>query len=66
MHCRHGRVTIIAAALGAALCGDGPAAAQVTIERGASLLVFPKIIANGTRDTLVQISNASNSMVRAH
>jgi hypothetical protein len=28
--------------------------------------VFPKVIANGTRDTIIQITNTSNSLVRAH
>jgi hypothetical protein len=42
------------------------ASAQVTTERSASILVFPKVIANGTRDTIIQITNTSNSMVHAH
>jgi hypothetical protein len=29
-------------------------------------LVFPRVIADGTRDTIIQISNTSNSMVHAH
>jgi len=44
----------------------GAASAQVTTERSASILVFPKVIANGTRDTIIQITNTSNSMVHAH
>jgi len=42
------------------------AGAEVVTEQSASILVFPKVIANGTRDTLIQITNTSNSMVRAH
>jgi hypothetical protein len=39
---------------------------EVTTERPGSIIVFPKIIATGTRDTIIQISNVSNSMVHAH
>lgn len=42
------------------------AQADVTSERSGSILVFPKVLANGTRDTIIQISNTSNSLVRAH
>ncbi|GIW40076.1 MAG: hypothetical protein KatS3mg076_0653 [Candidatus Binatia bacterium] len=45
---------------------SGEALGEVTTERSASILVFPKVLANGTRDTIVQISNTSNSLVRAH
>jgi hypothetical protein len=44
----------------------GTASADITTEKGSSILVWPKIIANGTRDTLIQITNTSNSQVRAH
>lgn len=44
----------------------GIAGADVTTERSASILVFPKVIAAGTRDTIIQITNTSNSMVHAH
>lgn len=54
----------------AALVGLGtaakPAAAKVTTERSASILVFPKVIADGTRDTIIQITNTSNNMRHAH
>jgi hypothetical protein len=43
----------------------GAARAQVSTEEPASVLVFPKIIADGNRDSFVQISNSSNSMVHA-
>jgi hypothetical protein len=54
--------------MAAALVGAvvGGAQAQVTTERSASILVFPKVIADGTRDTIIQITNTSNSMVHAH
>jgi len=38
--------------------------ADVTTERGASILIFPKVIADGA-DTTIQISNISNSPVAA-
>jgi len=44
----------------------GAAGAEVVTEQSASILVFPKVIADGTRDTIIQISNTSNSMVYAH
>lgn len=53
-------------ALSSVVVWAGVASADITTEKGASILVWPKIIANGTRDTLIQITNTSNSMVRAH
>jgi len=54
----------------AALVGLGitarPAVAKVTTERSASILIFPKVIADGTRDTIIQITNTSNNMRHAH
>ena len=53
----------------AALVGLGlarPAAAAVTTEQSASILVFPKVISDGTRDTIIQITNTSNNMRHAH
>lgn len=42
------------------------ARAESTTERSASILIFPKIVYDGSRDTIIQISNTSNSMVHAH
>jgi hypothetical protein len=42
------------------------ARADVTTEQSASILVFPKVIADGTRETVIQITNTSNAMVHAH
>ncbi len=64
MRRQRGRVGLMAAAL-VGLVASG-AAAEVTTERSASILVFPKVIADGTRDTIIQITNTSNSMVHAH
>lgn len=41
------------------------AGADVTTERGASILAFPKVLAGGASDTIIQITNISNSMVHA-
>ncbi|MBI3783967.1 MAG: hypothetical protein HY270_11250 [Deltaproteobacteria bacterium] len=43
-----------------------PAVARVTTEQSASILVFAKVIADGTRDTIIQITNTSNNMRHAH
>ena len=37
----------------------------VSTERGASILAFPKVLANGPSDTIIQITNISNNMVHA-
>ena len=54
----------------ATLIGFGIAAesaqARVTTEESASILVFPKVIADGSRDTIIQITNTSNNMRHAH
>jgi hypothetical protein len=42
------------------------AEAATTTERSASILIFPKVVVDGTRDTLIQISNTNNSMVHAN
>src|SRR5262245_16130295 len=59
------RVTILLCAA-ILLCLAREGIADITIERSASILVFPKIISNGSRETVVQITNTSNSLVRAH
>jgi len=54
-------------AVGAAILGmSGVAKAEVSTNLAGSILVFPKVIANGSRDTVIQIANVSNSLVRAH
>lgn len=44
----------------------GAAWADVTTERPGSILILPKIVANGSRDTLIEITNTSNSLISAH
>ena len=53
-------------AIGLVALVAGRASAQVTTERSASILVFPKVVSDGTRDTIIQITNTSNSVVYAH
>lgn len=53
---------VVAVALGLLTAG---ARADVTTERGASILAFPKVLADGTADTIIQIANTSNNMVHA-
>mgnify|MGYP001024349019 CR=1 FL=1 len=54
----------------AALVGWGVnarlAEARVTTEQSASILVFPKVLATASRDTVIQITNTSNNMRHAH
>jgi hypothetical protein len=38
---------------------------DASTERGASILAFPKVLADGTSDTIIQITNISNNMVHA-
>src|SRR5436190_734068 len=40
--------------------------ADVTSEKAASILVFPKITVNATYDTVILLANTSNSLVYAH
>lgn len=47
------------------LCAS-TAIADTTTERSSSILIFPKVVFDGSRDTLIQISNTSNSMAHAH
>ncbi len=54
------------------LCA-GPSTADVTVERGSSIIVFPKVLFDSGLvtgkppvDTIIQISNTSNSIVFAH
>jgi hypothetical protein len=41
------------------------ATAQVTTEQSASIIVFPKVIADGTWDTVIQVANQSSNMRHA-
>jgi hypothetical protein len=58
-------LTGLAALVGLAMAAQ-PAAAEPYTEQRASILIFPKVVANGFRDTIIQITNASNSTRHAH
>ncbi len=40
--------------------------ADVTVEKGASILIFPKLVSSVAEDSIVQISNQGTMMVHAH
>lgn len=42
------------------------ARADVTVEKGASILIFPKLVSNSDEDSIVQLSNQGTMMVHAH
>jgi hypothetical protein len=69
---RRGRATTLALVVGAFVVATSTARADVTTERSASIVVFPKVISTPATasklatDTIIQISNTSNSMVFAH
>lgn len=50
----------------AVVAAPSTGAARTTTEQPASIIIFPKVIADGTRDTFIQISNTANSVVHAH
>jgi hypothetical protein len=54
----------VAVALGLGMMAT-VAQGAVSTERGASILAFPKVLANGASDTIIQITNISNNMVHA-
>ena len=55
--------TVGLAALIAAALAPVRAPAQVTTERGASILVFPKVLADVSGDTVVQLANLSDNSI---
>jgi hypothetical protein len=64
---RRVRAGLIAGSLALAMTlTAGWARADTTTERPSSILILPKIVADGTRDTLIEITNTSNSLVFAH
>jgi hypothetical protein len=51
--------------LACTLAGAVAARADTTSERGASILIFPKIVADGSSDTLVQLANIAEGGIDA-
>lgn len=61
----HVRAGFLVGALGVVVLAAGaaqaaPAALQTSTERPGSILIFPKVVRDGTRDTVIQISNTGN------
>lgn len=57
------------ASLGMLLAGMmvvGAARADVTADSAGSLIIYPKVVSDGSRDTLIQLSNTSNSAAFVH
>jgi hypothetical protein len=52
--------------LGAMALWGTRAGADVTSDRPGSVVVWPKVIADGTRDTLITLTNTSNQQAYAH
>lgn len=48
-----------------ALFVAGPVRGGVSADAPASILVFPRVVADGTRDTIIQLSNSGNGTVYA-
>ncbi len=44
----------------------GQVRADVTSDKPGSIVIYPKVIADGTRDTLIQLTNTSNMGTSAH
>src|SRR6185295_1901752 len=44
----------------------GPARADINVDTPGSIIVFPKIVADGTRDTIVHLTNTSNMNLGVH
>jgi hypothetical protein len=60
-------VNRVAGLLVAGVFGLLPAAgAQVTTEHAASIVVFPKVVVDVSRDTVIQLSNSANATIAAH
>jgi hypothetical protein len=54
------RVGTYVAAVGVCALIAGAAHADVTTERPGSILIFPKVVRDGTRDTVIQVANTGN------
>jgi len=42
-----------------------PVPAEVTTDRGASILIFPRVVADGSTDTVIQLANRSDNRIAA-
>jgi len=63
----HGLGLLGAVALGVlGLARVASASADVTTEQSGSILVWPKVVWDGTRDTIIKLTNTGNPPVHAH
>ena len=44
----------------------GHARADVTTDQSGSIIIFPRVVADGVRDTIIQIANTDNMQTNAH
>ena len=56
---------VMLGALGGVMFAAGVCGAQITSDRSATLLIFPKIFADATHDATIQLNNAGNQQVQA-
>jgi hypothetical protein len=56
---------VFVALFGAVAAAADRTIAQVTAEAGASIIVFPKVVADGSADTVVQLVNLSDNQIDA-
>lgn len=59
-------LTSLGVLLGALALSVGQARADVVTDQPGSVVIFPKVISDGTRDTLIQLANTSNMQAYAH
>jgi len=62
---QHTRAGWLVGAMGVCLLVAGAAGADVSTDRPGSILIFPKVVNDGTRQTVIQISNTGNSTTQA-
>ncbi|HVN87923.1 MAG TPA: hypothetical protein VMW17_24040 [Candidatus Binatia bacterium] len=60
------RVGSLLAVAAFVLCGATVARADTSTNRPGSILIFPKVVATTTRDTIIQITNTQAMTVRTH
>lgn len=63
---RNPRLAGLAVLLAGLVVAGGTARADVYTDQSGSILIFPKVVADGTRDTLIQIANTGNMSAQAH
>jgi len=56
----------LALVLGFCSLSWGQAAADVATDQAGSIVIFPKVIADGTRDTLIELTNTANTTQYVH